>query len=94
MITTFGKVNLDILISAQILFEKRIGARAMVEIELPVIATEWERESDGDKEGVSKWYGGVGDLAIEHQRHAFFHSLDIGTYFLPGCRGRVPHRRR
>jgi hypothetical protein len=76
VITTFANVNRGGLISTQLLFEKRIGPRAMVEIELPVIAREWEREGDGERD--SKWYGGVGDLAIG-TKYAFFHSLDSGS---------------
>ena len=66
VITTFGNVNRDGVISTQLLFEKRIGARAMVEIELPVVAREYDKDGrDGPTN--SKWYGGVGDFAIGHQ---------------------------
>jgi hypothetical protein len=88
VITTFGNVNRDGLISTQLLFEKRIGARAMVEIELPVIAREWDRDgSDGETN--SKWYGGVGDLAIG-TKYAFFHSLDSGSIASLGGEVKVP----
>jgi mono/diheme cytochrome c family protein len=40
VVTTFANVNRYGRIGTEFLFEKRIGSRAMVEIELPVIATE------------------------------------------------------
>jgi mono/diheme cytochrome c family protein len=72
VVTTFANVNRNDWISTEFLFEKRIGSRAMVEIELPVIAREWDRGTS------SKWYSGVGDLAVG-TKFAFFHSLDRGS---------------
>jgi hypothetical protein len=72
VVTTFANVNRYGRIGTEFLFEKRIGSRAMVEIELPVIATEWDRWTS------SKWYGGIGDLAVG-AKYAFFHSLDRGS---------------
>jgi mono/diheme cytochrome c family protein len=87
VVTTFANVNRDGLITTQLLFEKRIGSRAMVEIELPVIAREWERE--GDTKGDSKWYSGVGDFAIG-AKYAFFHSLDSGSIASLGAEIKIP----
>jgi len=88
VITTFANVNRDGVISTQLLFEKRIGARAMVEIELPVIAREYDKDGrDGPTN--SKWYGGVGDFAIG-TKYAFFHSLDSGSIASVGAEVKFP----
>jgi mono/diheme cytochrome c family protein len=91
VVTTFANVNRGGLISTQLLFEKRIGSRAMVEIELPVVAREWTREvdSEGDRQRNSKWYSGVGDLAIG-AKYAFFHSLESGSIASAGAEVKFP----
>jgi hypothetical protein len=83
VVTTIANVNRDGLITTQFLFETRIGARGMVEVELPVNAREWDRN------GKKKWYSGVGDLAIG-TKYAFFHSLDSGSIASVGAEIVVP----
>jgi len=83
VVTTFANVNRYGRIVSEFLFEKRIGSRAMVEIELPVIATEWNWWESG------KWYGGVGDLAVG-TKYAFFHSLDSGSIASLGLEVKFP----
>jgi hypothetical protein len=87
VVTTFGNVNRSGFISTQLLFEKRIGPRAMLELELPVIAREWDREGDGERD--SKWYGGEGDFAIG-TKYAFYHSLERGSIASLGVEVKVP----
>jgi mono/diheme cytochrome c family protein len=83
VVTTFANVNRFGRIVTEFLFEKRIGSRAMVEIELPVIATEWNWWTS------SKWYGGVGDLAVG-AKYTFFHSLDRGSIASLGAEVKFP----
>jgi hypothetical protein len=87
VVTTFANVNRHGLISNQLLVEKRIGARAMVEFEMPVIAREWDKETNSA--GGNKWYGGIGDFAIG-TKYAFFHSLDSGSIASVGAEVKFP----
>ena len=83
VVTTFANVNQHGEVISEFLFEKRIGSRAMVEIALPVVATEQDSGSS------SHWYGGVGDLAIG-TKYAFFHSLESGTIASLGAEIKIP----
>ena len=83
VVTTFANVNRDGEVVTEFLFEKRIGPRAMVEIALPVIATEQSSATS------SHWYGGVGDLAIG-TKYAFFHSLVSGSIASLGAEIKIP----
>jgi hypothetical protein len=82
-LTTFANVNRNGFVSNQILIEKRIGARGMVEFELPVIARELDRG------GSTRWYNGIGDIAIG-TKYAFFHSLESGSIASVGAEVTFP----
>jgi mono/diheme cytochrome c family protein len=83
VITTFANVNREGFVSNHLLFEKRIGPRAMVEMDLPVTSREWERG------GRTEWYSGAGDFAIG-TKYAFFHSLESGSIASLGAELKVP----
>jgi hypothetical protein len=85
VVTSFANVNREDWVSTEFLFETRIGARGMLEIALPVVGREWEREAGGR----TKWYSGVGDLAVG-AKYAFFHSLDSGSIVSLGGEIKVP----
>jgi mono/diheme cytochrome c family protein len=83
VITTFANVNREGFVSTHLLFEKRIGARAMVEIDLPVTSREWERG------GRTEWYSGIGDLAVG-TKYAFLHSVESGSIASLGAEVKAP----
>jgi mono/diheme cytochrome c family protein len=83
VLTTFANVNRNGNVVNQLLVEKRIGARAMVEFEMPVIAR--ELDSGGD----SSWHSGIGDIAIG-TKYAFYHSLDRGSIVSLGAEVKFP----
>jgi hypothetical protein len=69
VITTSSAIEGTGAITSKLVYEKRIGARAQVELVLPVTAFD---RGEGD------WAAGIGDVAVGVKR-AMFHSLPSGT---------------
>jgi len=83
LITTFANVNRDGEVATDLLFEKRIGPRAMLEIALPVVAVEQRSATS------SHWNAGVGDVGLG-AKYAFFHSLESGSIASLGGELKIP----
>jgi len=83
VLTTIANVNRNGNVVNQLLVEKRIGPRAMVEFEMPVIAREL------DEGGNSSWHSGIGDIAID-TKYAFYHSLERGSIVSLGAEVKFP----
>lgn len=62
-------------VGTEVLYEKRFGARSMIEVSLPLQVR--ETAADGS------WSGGVGDLGLG-VKHTFHHDLEAGTILAVG----------
>jgi mono/diheme cytochrome c family protein len=82
VLTTFVNANRNGAVATELLFEKRLGARSMVEISLPVEAR--EEPGPGDS-----WNAGIGDVAVG-AKHAFFHRHAWGSIASLGGEARLP----
>jgi len=83
VVTTFANVNRDGEVATELLFEKRIGPRAMLEIAMPVVAKEHVTDSE------SHWHAGAGDLGLG-AKYAFFHDLARGSIASLGAEIKLP----
>ncbi len=85
VVTTVADVNRQAdTVSAELLFEKRIGPRAMVEIALPIEATDVARTNGGEKRET-----GIGDLGLG-AKYAFYHNLEAGFISSLGSEFKFP----
>ncbi|MDP6980671.1 MAG: transporter [Myxococcota bacterium] len=85
VITTVGDVNRTAdEVSTELLFEKRIGPRAMVEIALPIESTDVPTSSGGEKRET-----GIGDLGLG-AKYAFYHDLEAGFISSLGSEFKFP----
>jgi mono/diheme cytochrome c family protein len=80
-IVTFGLSGGDApAIDSAVIYERRIGVRSQLELELPIAL---------EKNGAARWQRGLGDVAAAF-KHVLFHSLDSGTIVSVGGEAALP----
>jgi mono/diheme cytochrome c family protein len=82
LVTSFANTNRDGAVETELVFEKRIGPRAQLELAVPIAAAEEPAPS-------SHWNAGVGDVGVA-AKFAFFHDLDRGSIASLGGEVRLP----
>jgi hypothetical protein len=71
------------VVSNEIVYERRFGARSQIEVVVPFAFAEQVTDSAGD------WRGGIGDVALG-VKHALFHSARSGSIFSLAAEVKLP----